>query len=85
MSIYEDNYDLGGRTLQLVAPENSETHTDMLPMRACLVGWHQELGPIRSPAYWAPRYCKDTWERWKKHGVEDITLEYAESNTPVFG
>lgn len=86
MSIPSSAYHLHAYTLQVdEVGDDQEWVTDMLPLKACLAGWHQELGFIRSPAYWTPRFFKDTWERWEKHGVEDITLEYAESNTPVFG
>lgn len=85
MSTYEDNYDLGGRTLQLAHPDNSETHTDMLPLKACLSGWHQKLGCVRSLHYWTPRYLVRDFERWTEFGITDIKLEYAESGLEVFG
>lgn len=86
MSILPSAYHLREFTLQVEEVGNDqEMVTDMLPQKACLSGWHQELGFIRSPAYWTPRFFRDTWERWEKHGVEDINLEYAETNAAVFG
>ena len=79
------DYNLGERTLQLEAPSNSETHTDMLPEKVCLTGWHEELGLVRSMQYWTPRYLVIDFENWIKFGVKDIKLEYAESGNEVFG
>ena len=79
------NYHLGERTLQLEAPSDSETHTDMLPEKVCLTGWHTELGCIRSLHFWTARYLVRDFEKWTKLGVKDIKLEYAESCDEVFG
>lgn len=79
------DYNLHNLTLQLYPPGDDELSTDMLPHKACLVGWHDELGCIRSLHYWTPRYLVRDFEKWTRAGVKDIKLEYAESGDEVFG